>query len=93
MVIPTNRPVRRLDLNDQVYKTQREKFKAVVEEIRSAHARKQPVLVGTVAVETSEILSKLLRKENIVHNVLNAKITPGRDCCQCGSAGRRNHCH
>ena len=73
MVIPTNRPVRRLDLNDQVYKTQREKFKAVVEEIRSAHARKQPVLVGTVAVETSEILSKLLRKENIVHNVLNAK--------------------
>ena len=73
MVIPTNRPVRRLDLNDQVYKTQREKFKAVVEEIRNAHARKQPVLVGTVAVETSEILSKLLRKENIVHNVLNAK--------------------
>jgi preprotein translocase subunit SecA len=73
MVIPTNRPVRRLDLNDQVYKTQREKFKAVVEEIRMAHVRKQPVLVGTVAVETSEILSKLLRKENIVHNVLNAK--------------------
>ena len=73
MVIPTNRPVRRLDLNDQVYKTQREKFKAVIDEIKAAHRRQQPVLVGTVAVETSEVLSRMLRKENIVHNVLNAK--------------------
>ena len=73
MVIPTNRPVRRLDLNDQVYKTQREKFRAVIDEIKAAHARKQPVLVGTVAVETSEVLSRMLRRENIVHNVLNAK--------------------
>ncbi len=73
MVIPTNRPVRRVDLNDQVYKTQREKFRAVIEEIKAAHARKQPVLVGTVAVETSEVLSRMLRRENIVHNVLNAK--------------------
>jgi preprotein translocase subunit SecA len=73
MVIPTNRPVRRVDLNDQVYKTQREKFKAVVDEIKIAHANKQPVLVGTVAVETSEVLSRMLRRENIVHNVLNAK--------------------
>ena len=73
MVIPTNRPVRRVDLNDQVYKTQREKFKAVIEEIKAAHARKQPVLVGTVAVETSEVLSRMLRRENIIHNVLNAK--------------------
>jgi len=73
MVIPTNRPVRRVDLNDQVYKTQREKFKAVIDEIKASHARKQPVLVGTVAVETSEVLSRMLRRENIVHNVLNAK--------------------
>jgi preprotein translocase subunit SecA len=73
MVIPTNRPVRRVDLNDQVYKTQREKFRAVIEEIKAAHTRKQPVLVGTVAVETSEVLSRMLRRENIVHNVLNAK--------------------
>ena len=73
MVIPTNRPIRRLDLNDQVYKTQREKFNAVIEEIKKANNRKQPVLVGTVAVETSEILSRMLRKVNIVHNVLNAK--------------------
>jgi len=73
MVIPTNRPVRRVDLNDQIYKTQREKFKAVMDEVKAAHARKQPVLVGTVAVETSEVLSRMLRRENIVHNVLNAK--------------------
>ena len=73
MVIPTNRPVRRLDLNDQVYKTQREKFKAVVDEIKTANKRRQPVLVGTVAVETSEVLSRMLKKENIIHNVLNAK--------------------
>ena len=73
MVIPTNRPVRRVDLNDQVYKTQREKFRAVIDEIKAAHIRKQPVLVGTVAVETSEVLSRMLRRENIIHNVLNAK--------------------
>ena len=73
MVIPTNRPVRRVDLNDQIYKTQREKFKAVIDEIKAAHERKQPVLVGTVAVETSEVLSRMLRRENIIHNVLNAK--------------------
>jgi len=73
MVIPTNRPVRRVDLNDQVYKTQREKFRAVIDEIKEAHTNKQPVLVGTVAVETSEVLSRMLRRENIVHNVLNAK--------------------
>jgi len=73
MVIPTNRPVRRLDMNDQIYKTQREKFRAIIDEIKAAHERKQPVLVGTVAVETSEIISRMLRRENIVHNVLNAK--------------------
>jgi len=73
MVIPTNRPVRRVDLNDQIYKTQREKFKAVIDDIKAANARKQPILVGTVAVETSEVLSRMLRRENIVHNVLNAK--------------------
>ncbi len=73
MVIPTNRPVRRVDLNDQIYKTQREKFKAVIDDIKAANARNQPVLVGTVAVETSELLSRMLRRENIVHNVLNAK--------------------
>lgn len=87
MVIPTNRPVRRLDLNDQIYKTQREKFKAVIDDIKAANARKQPVLVGTVAVETSELLSRMLRRENIVHNVLNAK-NHGREAEIVANAGQ-----
>jgi preprotein translocase subunit SecA len=73
VVIPTNRPVRRVDYNDVVYKTQREKFKAVVDEITECHSRGQPVLVGTVSVESSELLSRLLNREKIPHNVLNAK--------------------
>ncbi len=73
LVIPTNRPIRRVDANDHIYKTQREKFKAVIDEIRDCHARGQPVLVGTVSVDTSELLSRMLTRENIPHNVLNAK--------------------
>jgi preprotein translocase subunit SecA len=73
VVIPTNRPVRRVDLNDLVYKTQREKFNAVVEDIAAAHERGQPVLVGTISVDRSELLSRMLRRRNIPHNVLNAK--------------------
>ncbi|MDA3873359.1 MAG: SEC-C metal-binding domain-containing protein, partial [Kiritimatiellae bacterium] len=73
LVIPTNRPVRRVDLNDRIYRTRREKFNAVVDEITAAYKRKQPVLVGTVTVEASEELSRLLMKKNIPHNVLNAK--------------------
>jgi preprotein translocase subunit SecA len=73
MVIPTNRPVRRVDQNDLVYKTQREKFKAAVDEIAACYQRGQPVLVGTISVETSELLSRMLRAQNIPHNVLNAK--------------------
>ncbi|MGA0368661.1 MAG: preprotein translocase subunit SecA [Kiritimatiellia bacterium] len=73
LVIPTNRPVRRVDLNDRIYRTRREKFNAVVSEITEAYRRKQPVLVGTVTVEASEELSRLLLKKNIPHNVLNAK--------------------
>lgn len=73
VVIPTNRPVRRVDYNDLVYKTQREKFAAIIREIEECYARKQPVLVGTIAVETSEMLSRMLRRVGIPHNVLNAK--------------------
>ena len=73
IVIPTNRPVQRIDHNDAVYKTKREKFNAVVESVKEAHAKQQPVLVGTITIETSEMLSRLLRKEGIPHNVLNAK--------------------
>ena len=71
--IPTNRPVRRVDRNDQIYKTQREKFKAIIDEIAECHRRGQPVLVGTVSVETSEMFSRMLRQANIIHSVLNAK--------------------
>ena len=71
--IPTNLPVQRVDLNDVVYKTKREKFNAVIQEICAAHAKGQPVLVGTITIETSELLSKMLAKQGIQHNVLNAK--------------------
>ncbi len=73
MVIPANRPIIREDLHDTIYKTRREKYNAVVEEIREAHGRGQPVLVGTVSVEASELLSRMLKRANITHNVLNAK--------------------
>ena len=71
--IPTNEPVRRVDQDDAVYMTQEEKFKAVVESIKEAHERQQPVLVGTITIETSELLSNMLRRQGIAHNVLNAK--------------------
>ena len=71
--IPTNKPVIRKDLEDAVYKTQAEKYRAVVEEVKRAHATGQPVLVGTITIEISELLSKMLRKEGIQHQVLNAK--------------------
>ncbi len=71
--IPTNLPVQRVDLNDVVYKTKREKYHAVIQEICAAHAKGQPVLVGTITIETSELLSKMLSREGIQHNVLNAK--------------------
>ncbi|MGJ8652908.1 MAG: preprotein translocase subunit SecA [Opitutaceae bacterium] len=73
MVIPTNRPNIRVDLNDVVYKTRREKFNAVVKEIEDSNKKGQPVLVGTASVEASEVLSRLLKRSNITHSVLNAK--------------------
>src|SRR5213083_888996 len=72
-MVPTNRPVRRTDNNDRIYKTRREKYNAVIKEIREAHAKNQPVLVGSVSVEASELLSRMLKREKIPHNVLNAK--------------------
>ena len=73
IVIPTNRPVIRKDLNDAVYKTKKEKFHAVVEEIVKAHEKGQTVLVGTITIETSEMLSQMLKKRGVPHKVLNAK--------------------
>jgi preprotein translocase subunit SecA len=73
VVIPTNRPLLRPDFPDVVYKTEREKFKAVVEEVKELHEKGQPVLVGTISIEKSETLSTLMQREGIPHNVLNAK--------------------
>ena len=71
--IPTNKPVIRIDHQDAVYKTKKEKYKAVVEAVKEAHAKGQPVLVGTITIQVSEDVSKMLRREGIPHNVLNAK--------------------
>ena len=70
---PTNRPVARIDHHDAVYKTKKEKFRAVVQEVVESHAKGQPVLVGTITIETSELLSAMLKREGIQHTVLNAK--------------------
>ena len=71
--IPTNKPVARVDLEDAVYMTKKEKFRAVVEAVKEAHAKQQPVLVGTITIETSELLNRMLTREGIKHQVLNAK--------------------
>ncbi len=71
--IPTNRPVQRIDHEDAVYMTKKEKYNAVVQAVLEAHAKHQPVLVGTITIETSELLSRMLKRQGIPHNVLNAK--------------------
>jgi preprotein translocase subunit SecA len=73
LVIPTNRPVARNDANDSVYKTRREKYNAVLKEIKEVHSKGRPMLVGTISVEVSEHLSRMLKREGIIHSVLNAK--------------------
>ncbi len=73
LVIPTNRPVARRDANDSVYKTKREKYTAVLQEIKQIHGHGRPILVGTISVEVSEHLSRMLKREGIIHSVLNAK--------------------
>ena len=74
VVIPTNKPIARVDMDDMIYKTKREKYKAVIEEIERLRGEGRPVLVGTTSVETSELLSKMLTMKGIKHNVLNAKL-------------------
>jgi len=73
VVIPTNQPARRVDSNDMIFKTRREKYNALVDEIADLHAEKVPVLVGTISVEASETLSRLLKRKGVPHSVLNAK--------------------
>ena len=72
-VIPTNRPIARKDANDSVYKTKREKYEAVIKEIQTIHNEGRPILVGTISVEVSELLGRMLKKAGIIHSVLNAK--------------------
>ena len=72
-VIPTNKPVRRIDYDDVIFRTKREKYRAIIQEVKRLNERKLPVLVGTVSVEVSETLSRMLKREGIPHNVLNAK--------------------
>ena len=73
VAIPTNRPVARIDHDDAVFKTKKEKLHAVIEEIKKSYAKGQPVLVGTINIDASEEISALLKKEGIPHKVLNAK--------------------
>src|SRR5437667_3470332 len=73
LVIPTNKPVARKDANDSVYKTRREKYSAALKEIKDIHGKGRPILVGTISVEVSEHLSRMLKREGIIHSVLNAK--------------------
>lgn len=86
--IPTNRPVRRVDENDQIYRTQREKYKAIIADVAARHEKGQPVLLGTVTVDTSEILSRMLKMAHIPHEVLNAK-NHAREAEIVALAGRR----
>ena len=87
--IPTNKPVQRKDLDDAVYMTKKEKFNAVVQSVKEAHEKQQPVLVGTITIETSELISRLLKREGIPHNVLNAKFheLEAEIVAQAGQAG------
>ena len=87
--IPTNVPVQRIDLEDAVYKSKKEKFNAVIDAICEAHEKEQPVLVGTITIETSELLSKMLSKRGVKHNVLNAKFheLEAEIVAQAGQAG------
>ena len=93
--IPTNRPVIRKDLNDIVYKTERAKFKAVANDVEAAHAKGQPVLVGTISIEKSEELSSLLKKRGIPHQVLNAKYheKEAEIVALAGQMGADRHCN
>ena len=88
VVVPTNKPLLRDDMPDLVYKNERGKFRAVIEDILESHGRGQPVLVGTISVEKSEVLAQILRKKNITFNVLNAK-QHGREAGIVAQAGRK----
>jgi preprotein translocase subunit SecA len=92
--VPTNRPMQRIDEHDRVYRTAREKYTAVVEAIKEANAKGQPILVGTTSIEKSEMLSQMLTQAGIPHNVLNARQHDRKpDRRRCRQAGRGDHRH
>ena len=88
IVVPTNREVVREDYNDVVYRSQDGKFRAIVEDIKEHHENGQPVLVGTTSVEKSEILSDMLKKEGIKHNVLNVSSPPASQKFSCSARSK-----
>src|SRR5690606_31904000 len=90
VLVPTNRPMIRIDQNDQVYKTDAEKFNAILEDIRDCHERGQPVLVGTTSIENSARLSALLQQHKLPHEVLNAK-QHAREAEIVAEAGKPGH--
>ncbi len=90
ITVPTNNPMIRKDFPDLIYRTQREKYKAIVDSIRELHEKGQPVLVGTISIETSELLSAMLQKEGIPHEVLNAKHHE-REAAIVAQAGQKGH--
>ncbi|WP_455709887.1 preprotein translocase subunit SecA, partial [Pantoea eucalypti] len=89
VVIPTNRPPKRIDKQDQIYKTAKERYDAVIRDIRDCYERGQPVLVGTTSIENSELLSHLLKQAGLPHEVLNAK-QHEREAAIVAEAGRPN---
>ncbi|UOF93548.1 MAG: preprotein translocase subunit SecA [Bordetella sp.] len=90
VIIPTNKPMIRVDQNDQIFRTKHEKYKSILEDIHNCYNREQPVLVGTASIENSEFLSKLLSEKNIPHNVLNAK-HHAREAAIIAEAGKPAH--
>src|SRR5699024_11523323 len=90
VIIPTNKPMVRVDENDQVFKTDQEKYAAILADIRDCQERGQPVLVGTTSIENSELLSQMLTKEGLKHEVLNAK-QHERDAHIVAEAGKAGH--
>jgi len=90
ITVPTNNPMIRKDFPDLIYRTQREKFKAIIDSIKELHAKGQPVLVGTISIETSEMLSAMLQKEGVPHDVLNAKHHE-QEAAIVANAGQKGH--
>ena len=93
MEIPTHRPCVRLEHNDEIYMTEREKYNAILKEVRDIHAQGRPIFIGTESVEISEKLSRIFKQNKLDHTVLNAKQNDkeAEDCGECRPSGRHHH--